>query len=216
MPVKNWANYKCRVTFQRLELTSLHIFQAHCIDRVYQGVPLSCFWVQCQALQREGEWVICLSYLDTSDTKSTSNLCKHAKICFGDEEVASADKWDVHAACEVLKNRKDRSITEAFKCVAKSKVTYSHCQHTTIESWCVSIPHCSRTNLTWNDRAKIVHWIAKSKQPFQIVNDCGFQSLMKTGRHEYHIPSIQTVSCDVKWVFVQVHKCIANSVWKLG
>ena len=31
-------------------------------------------------------------YLDTTDAKSTSNLRKHAKICFGDEEVASADK----------------------------------------------------------------------------------------------------------------------------
>jgi hypothetical protein len=31
-------------------------------------------------------------YLDTSDAKSTSNLRKHAKICWGEEVVASADK----------------------------------------------------------------------------------------------------------------------------
>jgi hypothetical protein len=56
--------------------------------------------------------------------------------------VASADKTrDVHAARELLKNRKDGSITEAFECVAKSRVTYSHRQHTTTESQCVSIPH---------------------------------------------------------------------------
>jgi hypothetical protein len=150
-------------------------------------------------------------YLDTTDAKSTSNLRKHAKICFGDEEVASADKTrDVHAAREALKNRKDGSITEAFERVAKSKVTYSHRQHTTTESWYVSVPHCSMTDLTMNDRAEIVRWIAESKRPFQIVNDRGFQSLMKTGRPEYHIPSMQTVSRDVKQVFVQVRKRIAK------
>ncbi|CAA7270538.1 unnamed protein product [Cyclocybe aegerita] len=31
-------------------------------------------------------------YLDTGDAKSMSNLCKHAKICWGDEAVAAADK----------------------------------------------------------------------------------------------------------------------------
>jgi len=154
-------------------------------------------------------------YLDTSDSKSTSNLRKHAKICFGEEEVASADRTrDVHAAREALKNRKDGSITEAFERVAKSKVTYSHRQHTTTESRCVSIPHFSilvaDLTRTGNDRAEIVRWVAESKRPFQIVNDHGFQSLMKTGRPEYHIPSMQTVSRDVKRVFVQVRKRIAK------
>ena len=150
-------------------------------------------------------------YLDKSDSKSTSNLCKHAKICFGQSEVASADKTqDVHAACKALKNMKDGSITEAFKHVAKLKVTYSHRQHMTTESHYVSIPHCSMTDLTMNDRAEIIWWVAESKQPFQIVNNHGFQSLMKTRRPEYHIPSMQTVSHDVKWVFVQVCKHIAK------
>ena len=44
------------------------------------------------------------------------------------------------------------------------------------------------TDLTGDDRAEIVCWVTESKWPFQIVNDCGFQSLMKTGRPEYHIP----------------------------
>lgn len=52
--------------------------------------------------------------------------------------------------------------------------------------------------------AEIVHWVAESKRPFKIVNDHGFQSLMKTGRPEYHIPSPETVSRDVKRVFVYV------------
>ena len=30
-------------------------------------------------------------YLDISDVKSMSNLCKHAKICWGEEAVAAAD-----------------------------------------------------------------------------------------------------------------------------
>ena len=30
-------------------------------------------------------------FLDTSDAKSTSGLCRHAKNCWGDEAVAAAD-----------------------------------------------------------------------------------------------------------------------------
>jgi len=81
-------------------------------------------------------------YLDTSDAKSTSNLHKHAKICWGEEEVTSADKIrDVHAARKALGNSRDGSITEAFERVAKGTVTYSHRQHTTTESRCVSSLH---------------------------------------------------------------------------
>jgi len=45
--------------------------------------------------------------------------------------------------------------------------------------------------------AEIVQWVAESKRPFQIVNDQGFRSLMKTGRPGYHLPSAETVSCDI-------------------
>ncbi|KAF8798677.1 hypothetical protein BYT27DRAFT_7122876 [Phlegmacium glaucopus] len=135
-------------------------------------------------------------YLDTGDAKSTSNLRKHAKICWGDEAVAAADNTkSIQAAREALENMVsvNSSITEAFKCVAKGKVTYSHRQHTTTKA-----------------RAEIVRWVAESKQPFQVVNDRGFQSLMKTGRPSYHIPSAETVSHDVKKIFVQARKCIAK------
>jgi len=37
-----------------------------------------------------------------------------------------------------------------------------------------------------------------------------FRSLMKTGRPEYHIPSLETASCDARKVFINVHKCIAK------
>lgn len=132
-------------------------------------------------------------YLDTGDAKSTGNLRKHAKVCWGLETVAAADETrNIVTARKALEKVKDGSITEAFERVAKGKVTYSTRQHTTTQS-----------------RAEIVRWIAESKRPFQIVNDRGFQSLMKTGRPEYHIPSMHTVSRDVKRVFVKVRKRIA-------
>ena len=58
--------------------------------------------------------------------------------------------------------------------------------------------------------AEIVQWVSENKHPFAIVNDRGFQSLMKTGRPEYHIPSPGTVSHDVKNVFVRARKQIAK------
>ena len=76
-------------------------------------------------------------YLDTGDAKSTSNLRKHAKICWGEDVMAEADKTkDVHAAREVVSKMKSAngSITDAFERVAKGKVTYSHRQHTTTEA----------------------------------------------------------------------------------
>ena len=58
----------------------------------------------------------------------------------------------------------DGSITAAFERVGKDKVTYSHRQHTRKES-----------------QAEIAWWVSESMRPFSIVDDCGFQSLMKTG-----------------------------------
>ena len=58
--------------------------------------------------------------------------------------------------------------------------------------------------------AEIVRWVAENKRPFQIVNDHGFQSLMKTGHPGYNIPSAKTVSCDVKRVFVEVRNRISG------
>jgi hypothetical protein len=58
--------------------------------------------------------------------------------------------------------------------------------------------------------AEIVRRVAENKRPFQIVNDHGFQSLMKTGCPAYHIPLAETVSHDVKRVFVEACKCITE------
>ena len=64
--------------------------------------------------------------------------------------------------------------------------------------------------LTWSQSAEIVRWVAESRCPFQIINDRGFQSLMKMGRPGYHLPSAETVSRDTKRVFVSVRKRIAK------
>lgn len=113
-------------------------------------------------------------FLDTGDAKSTSNMQKHAKKCWSNEVVASADKAgnvnEVRNA--MLKGTVDLGlITAAFERKGKGKVTFSHRQHTKSEAL-----------------VEIVWWVAESKRPFNIVSDRGFQSLMKTGRPEYHIP----------------------------
>ena len=81
-------------------------------------------------------------YLDMGDAKSTGNLRKHAKVCWGEETVAAADQTrHVEAAHEALKKRKDGSITEAFEQVARGKVSYSHRQHTMTEARCTFLFH---------------------------------------------------------------------------
>lgn len=85
----------------------------------------------------KGNGRIVRRYLDTGDAKSTSNLRKHAKVCWGDDAVAGADTTrNVQAAREVLAKMKsvDSSITGAFERAAKGSVTYSHRQHTTTEA----------------------------------------------------------------------------------
>jgi hypothetical protein len=59
-------------------------------------------------------------------------------------------------------------------------------------------------------RAKIVGWVSESKRPFKIVEDHGFQSIIKTGQLKYYIPCAITVSQDVKKVFVNVCKWVAK------
>lgn len=76
-------------------------------------------------------------YLDTGDAKSTSNLRKHAKICWGEAAVVSADTTKNIQAARVALGKMtsvDSSITDAFQRAAKGKVTYSHRQHTTTEA----------------------------------------------------------------------------------
>ena len=43
-------------------------------------------------------------------------------------------------------------------------------------------------------RAEIVCWVAENLWPFHIVEDRGFQSLMKMGRPAYYLPSVSTIA----------------------
>ncbi|KAL6309071.1 hypothetical protein BKA93DRAFT_821897 [Sparassis latifolia] len=109
-------------------------------------------------------------WLDKGDAKSTGNLRKHIKVCWGDEALAAADEMknaDDARPC-VAKFAHSGSVTASFECKGKGKITYSTRQHTRQQS-----------------RAEIVRWVSESLHPFAIVEDRGFHSLMKMGRPEY-------------------------------
>jgi len=59
-------------------------------------------------------------------------------------------------------------------------------------------------------RVEIVHWVLESLRPFSIVEDRGFQCLMKTGCPAYYIPSQWTMLHDVHLVFACTHNHIAT------
>ena len=80
-------------------------------------------------------------FLDKGDANSTSNLCKHAKICWGGEAVETTHATkDLDAAREVLAKTKlhDRSITAEFVRIRKGKITFLHREHTKTEARHVS------------------------------------------------------------------------------
>ena len=135
-------------------------------------------------------------------------------MCWREEALTCASvAGNVHEACTALSKAvlKDESITAAFEQVEREKVTYSHRQHTSAEARCVVTKYTITilTNYMY-DSAEIVRWVAESMRPFNIVNDHGCQSLMKTGRPDYYIPSPSTVSHDVKRVFVRCCERIAE------
>ena len=75
--------------------------------------------------------------MDKGDAKSTSNMRKHAKKCWGEDIVATADKArnaDEVRATTVKGALNPQSITAAFERRGKGKVTYSHRQHTKTEA----------------------------------------------------------------------------------
>ena len=55
-----------------------------------------------------------------------------------------------------------------------------------------------------------VRWVTESNTPFQIVNDPSFQMLMKTGRPDCYILSAEMLFCNVKKIFVCVHRRISR------
>jgi hypothetical protein len=135
-------------------------------------------------------------FLDTGDAKSTGNLRKHVKKCWGEHalEAAGETKNANEARTTIVQSILEMgTIKSSFERKGNGKVSYSHRQHTKAEM-----------------RLEIVRWVSESLRPFEIVKDSGFQRLMKTGRPEYYLPSPSTVSRDVRLVFVQTRKQIAR------
>lgn len=94
-----------------------------------------CGALHCKGRGKYGQHV--RRYLDTGDAKSTSNLRRHAKMCWGLEAVDAASKTkDVYAARDAMAKSKPRdgSITAAFERISEEHVTYSHRQLTKAES----------------------------------------------------------------------------------
>jgi hypothetical protein len=76
-------------------------------------------------------------FLDTGDARSTGNLRKHARKCWGEDVVTAADNArnaDEVRAKEIEATLNHESITTAFERSGKGKVTYLHRQHTKTES----------------------------------------------------------------------------------
>jgi len=87
-------------------------------------------------------------YLDKGDAKSTSNMAKHAKNCWGEAAYQAAQgsgTADSARKTVVESILQTGSITSEFERKGKGKVTYSHRQHTKTEA-----------------RVEIVRWVAES------------------------------------------------------
>jgi hypothetical protein len=69
-----------------------------------------------------------------------------------------------------------------------------------LKSW------CTVTQSSDHNRVEIVKWVAESMRPLSIVEDQGFQTLMKTGRPNYKLPKRMTVARDVSQVFKKTKK----------
>lgn len=76
-------------------------------------------------------------YLDTKDAKSTGNMRKHVRTCWGNEVLDAADeaKDVTEVRTKIVKSIiRNGSITTAFECKGNGKVTYSHRSHTKAET----------------------------------------------------------------------------------
>jgi hypothetical protein len=70
-------------------------------------------------------------FLDKGDIKSTGNLRKHAKVCWGEDTINNANMLaNIEAARALMDGVTQSVLTAAFARVVTSKVTYSTRQHT--------------------------------------------------------------------------------------
>jgi len=105
-------------------------------------------------------------FLDKKDGKSTSNLRKHVKSCWGEDAVSTVDNAkNANEAHEgVVKGLlMTGSITAAFEKSGKGKVTFLHRQHTKTEAKYVQDHIDLHINLKLcSNRAEIVRWVSEN------------------------------------------------------
>ena len=130
------------------------------------------------------------------DNDLTSNLIRHAWKCFSEDTInAAKSAKNAQEVCNKIVGSilRDGSITAVFERKDCKVVTYSHHQHTKMETRYVVLRTC-RPPVDSLDRTELVRWVSESNRPFNIVEDWGFQSLMKTGRPGHYLPSPSTIS----------------------
>ncbi|KAG0703364.1 hypothetical protein DFH29DRAFT_981939 [Suillus ampliporus] len=128
------------------------------------------------------------TFFDPTPTIEIVNGCHaHAFKCMakGCKHVRSCWGDDVLQACDEAKNAEE----------VRTKIITSVLHNGSIMA---SFEHKGKGKVAYLHRQ---HTHTETK---------GFQSLMKTGRPEYYIPSPRTISCDVRLVFARTHKRIAK------
>ena len=111
-------------------------FEKEALIEYINGRRVHVFTCTATRCRGKGNGRLVRRYLDTGDAKSTSNLRKHAKACWGEDVVAAADATrDLRAAWDaVSKMSGNMSIADVFeRAPGKGTVTYSHRQHTSAE-----------------------------------------------------------------------------------
>ena len=90
-------------------------------------------------------------------------------------------------------NLRNGSIALAFQKAGQETITYSTTPPTNLE---VRVNH--------------VKWMCESQRPFAIANDKGYHRNMKIGRPHQYIPPADTISRDVRYVFIRAREKIAR------
>ena len=134
-------------------------------------------------------------------------------MCWGEDVFHQVLKAkNVSAAHEAAKNyAANGSITTAFKRKNKVQRQFTHQEHTKWQTRLDLHRYGTSEADTWN-RAKIVQWVAESACLFEIVNNTGFQCLMKMGRPEYYLPKPAVVLRDVWNMFVWAWQRLAEKL----
>jgi hypothetical protein len=116
---------------ERLDLTGACFFNPKpCIVTIEgrRAHEFKCLGKGCKATIRR--------YLDKKDARSTGNMWKHVRACWGKDALVAADnaKDATEARTKIVRGfLRNGSITASFEWKGKGQVTYSHCQHTRAE-----------------------------------------------------------------------------------